>query len=166
MGGEEEQEAAPTTTAPAEPTIAEIVAELAGAEEAEFTVLLAALEQAGLVEALNDLDDELTVFAPTDEAFAAALDALGITAEELLASEDLSAILLYHVAPGVFDAAAVVDNVPIDALPTLNPDGATLFIDVVDGAVVINEDSMVINPDVFASNGVIHVIDAVLLPSA
>ena len=160
----EEEAAAPTTTMPSEPTIAEIVAEAASADEAEFTILLAALEQAGFVDALNNPDDELTVFAPTDEAFAAALEALGISAEDLLASEDLAAILLYHVAPGAFDAATVVDAAPIPALETLNPDGATLAIEVVDGSVVINGSSTVITPDVFASNGVIHVIDAVLLP--
>jgi transforming growth factor-beta-induced protein len=165
MAASEEVQAS-TTTVPAEPTIAELVSELAGADEAEFTILLAALQQAELVEALNNADDELTVFAPTDEAFASALDALGLTAEELLASEDLAAILLYHVAPGAFDAATVIDNAPIDALETLNPNGATLSIDVVDGAVVINGDSTVTTADVLASNGVIHVIDTVLLPSA
>jgi transforming growth factor-beta-induced protein len=159
-----EEEAAPTTTMPAEPTIAEIVVEAAGAEDAEFTILLAALQQAELAEALSNPEDELTVFAPTDAAFAAALEALGISAEELLASEDLAAILLYHVAPGAFDATTVVENAPIGALETLNPDGATLAIEVVDGSVVINGASTVVTPDVLASNGVIHVIDAVLLP--
>lgn len=158
-----------TTTEAPEPTIAEIVAELAAGDPAEFTILLAALETAGLVEALNNPDDELTVFAPTDAAFAAALETLGITAEELLASEDLPAILTYHVAPGVFDAATVIGAAPIPELPTLNPD-ATLNVQVIDGSVVINDGAdplgggTVIQADVFASNGVIHVIDAVLLP--
>jgi transforming growth factor-beta-induced protein len=145
-------------------TIAGIVGDLAAADDAEFTVLLAALEQAQLVDALNNADDELTVFAPTDEAFAAALEALGITAEELLASDDLSSILLYHVVPGAFDAAAVVSAAPIDALETLDPDGSTLSIEVVDGAVVINGTATVVTPDVAAGNGIIHVIDTVLLP--
>ena len=155
---------------PMEPTIAEIVAELAAADDAEFTILLAALETAGLVEALNNPDDELTVFAPTDAAFASLLEALGVTAEELLAREDLADILLYHVTgEGVFDAATVIGTAPIEALPTLNAD-ATLSISVVDGMVVINDGaeplggSTVITADVFASNGVIHVIDTVLLP--
>ena len=163
------EETTTTTTAAPEPTIAEIVA--ASAEEGEFTILLAALETAGLVEALNNPDDELTVFAPTDEAFGNALEALGISAEDLLGDENLASILLYHVSgAGVFDAAAVVEAAPIEALPTLNPDGATLNIQVIDGNVVINDGaealggSTVINPDVFASNGVIHVIDTVLLP--
>lgn len=155
---------------PMEPTIAETVVALAGGEPAEFTILLAALEAAGLVDALNNPDDELTVFAPTDAAFVAALEALELTAEELLASEDLASILTYHVtAEGVLDAAAVVDAAPIAALPTLNPD-ATLKVEVIDGSVVINEGAeplggaTVVQADVFASNGVIHVIDVVLLP--
>ncbi|MGI9667293.1 MAG: fasciclin domain-containing protein [Acidimicrobiia bacterium] len=158
-----------TTTEAPEPTIAEIVAELAAGDPAEFTILLAALETAGLVEALNNPDDELTVFAPTDAAFGDALEALDITAEELLASEDLPAILTYHVVAGVFDAATVIEAAPIPELPTLNAD-ATLNVQVIDGAVVINDGAdplggaTVIQADVFASNGVIHVIDTVLLP--
>jgi uncharacterized surface protein with fasciclin (FAS1) repeats len=101
--------------------------------------------------------------APTDAAFAAALEALGLSAEELLASPDLTNILLYHVAPGVFLAADVVAAAPIDALPTLL-EGSTLAVAIVDGSVVINESATVIQADVVASNGVIHVIDAVLLP--
>jgi len=154
-----------TTEAPADPTIAEIVVEAASADPAEFTVLLAAVQAAdpAVLEALSDPDAELTVFAPTDEAFAAALEALGLTAEELLASPDLTNILLYHVAPGVFLAADVVAAAPIPELPTLL-EGSTLSIEVVDGAVVINESATVITADVIASNGVIHIIDAVLLP--
>jgi len=160
-----------TTTVAPEPTIAEIVAELAAGDPAEFTILLAALGTAGLVDALDNPDDELTVFAPTDEAFGNLLEALGITAEELLARDDLADILLYHVSgAGVFDAATVIGAAPIAALETLNPGGATLKVEVIDGMVVINDGAAplggatVTTPDVFASNGVIHVIDTVLLP--
>lgn len=155
---------------PMEPTIAEIVVGFASGDPAEFTILLAALETAGLVDALNNPEDALTVFAPTDAAFGAALEALGLTPEELLASEELPSILTYHVTgEGVFDAASVIDAAPIAELPTLNPD-ATLSVDVIDGSVVINDGAdplggaTVVQPDVFASNGVIHVIDTVLLP--
>ncbi|KAA3641946.1 MAG: fasciclin domain-containing protein [Armatimonadetes bacterium] len=155
---------------PMEPTIAETVVELASANPAEFTILLAALEAADLVDALDNPNDELTVFAPTDEAFGAALEALGLTAEELLASDNLAAILTYHVtAEGVLDAATVVAAAPVAALSTLNPD-ATLSVDVIDGSVVINDGAdplggaTVVKADVFASNGVIHVIDTVLVP--
>jgi transforming growth factor-beta-induced protein len=154
-----------TTTTMADPTIADIVVELASADPAEFTILLAAVQAAdpAVLAALSDPAQELTVFAPTDAAFAAALEALGLSAEELLASPDLTNILLYHVAPGVFLAADVVASAPIDALPTLL-EGSTLAVAVVDGSVVINESATVVQADVVASNGVIHVIDAVLLP--
>lgn len=169
---DETPEETTTTTEAMEPTIAEIVAESAAGDPAEFTILLAALETAGLVDALNNPDDELTVFAPTDAAFGAALEALGITAEDLLGDvETLTAILLYHVTgEGVFDAATVVGAAPIEALPTLNPDGATINVQVIDGNVVLNDGAdplggaTVVQPDVFASNGVIHVIDTVILP--
>ena len=161
------EETTTTTEAPMDPTIAEIVVELASADPAEFTILLAAVQAAdpAVLEALSDPNQELTVFAPTDAAFAAALEALGLTPEELLASEDLTNILLYHVAPGVFLAEDVIAAAPIDALPTLL-EGGTLLVEVNDGFVNINESATVIQADVVASNGVIHVIDAVLLPAA
>lgn len=158
-------EATTTTTEAAamEPTIAEIVAESAAADPAEFTVLLAALETAGLVEALNG-PGPFTVFAPTDAAFGALLEELGVTADELLANPDLANILLYHVVSGEFMAADVIDIAPAD-VPTLY-EGNDVSIAVVDGNVVINDVATVVTADVMASNGVIHVIDAVLVPAS
>jgi uncharacterized surface protein with fasciclin (FAS1) repeats len=156
-------EATTTTTEAMAPTIAGIVAESATGEPAEFTVLLAALETAGLVDALNG-EGPFTVFAPTDAAFGALLEELGVTAEELLANPDLANILLYHVVSGEFLAADVIDLAPVD-VPTLYEENA-ISIAVVDGSVVINDVATVISPDVMASNGVIHVIDAVLVPAS
>lgn len=156
-------EATTTTTEAMEPTIAEIVAEAAAGDPAEFTVLLAALDTAGLVDALNG-PGPFTVFAPTDAAFGALLEELGITAEELLANPDLGNILLYHVVSGEFLAADVIELAPVD-VPTLF-EGNDLSIAVVDGSVVINEVATVVTADLIASNGVIHVIDAVLVPAS
>jgi len=156
-------EATTTTTEAMEPTIAEIVVESAAGDPAEFTVLLAALETAGLVDALNG-EGPFTVFAPTDEAFGALLEELGVTAEELLANPDLANILLYHVVSGEFMAADVIEIAPAD-VPTLYEEN-TVAIAVVDGSVVINDVATVITADVMASNGVIHVIDAVLVPAS
>ncbi len=101
------------------------------------------------------------MFAPTDEAFAAALESLGITAEELLAdTETLTSILTYHVIAGEVDAATAIS---LDGQTAETVNGAEISINVVDGNVVIN-DATVITPDVMASNGIIHVIDSVLLP--
>ena len=124
-----------------------------------FETLLAAATAADLVDTLKS-DGPFTVFAPTDEAFEAALDALGITAEDLLAdTEALTDILLYHVVPGAVFAETVVG---LDSATTAQ--GSDIAISIVDGGVVLNETVNVIATDIEASNGVIHVIDFVLLP--
>jgi len=124
-------------------------------EDGRFTTLVAAVQAAGLVDALK-AEGPLTVFAPTDEAFAALPDG---TVEGLLADiPALTDVLLYHVVDGKVMAA---DMVELSAAPTLL--GQDVSISVMDGKVMIN-DSLVIIPDLEASNGVIHVIDAVLLP--
>lgn len=124
--------------------------------DGRFTTLVAAVQAAGLVDALNG-EGPLTVFAPTDDAFAALPEG---TVEALL--EDiptLTDILLYHVVQGKVMAADVVN---LDTATTLG--GANISISVVDGNVVLNDNVQVIITDIEASNGVIHVIDAVLLP--
>ena len=126
----------------------------------DFTTLVAAVEAAGLVDTLQG-EGPFTVFAPTDEAFAAALDDLGLTAEELLAdTETLTSILTYHVVEGEVPAADVV-TLDGEEVPTVN--GATILVGVDGDAVTVN-DIPVVATDVFATNGVIHVIDGVLLP--
>jgi uncharacterized surface protein with fasciclin (FAS1) repeats len=150
----------------AEPTIAELVVASTEAETPEFTVLLAAVAAADPVflETLSDPETAYTVFAPTDAAFVALLEALGVTAEDLLADTDLlNTVLAYHVVPGVFEAETVV---ALDGsyLGTLLPGEALLI--ALDGESVMVNDSTVISADVQASNGVVHVIDAVLVPEA
>ena len=130
-------------------------------EAGVFTTLVAAVAEAGLVDTLSG-EGPFTVFAPTDDAFAAALEALGLTAEELLASPDLSSILTYHVVAGEVDAATAI-SLDGQAADTVN--GAPINISVVDGSVMIN-DATVTTADVAASNGIIHIIDTVLLPPA
>ncbi len=145
-----------------EPSIAGIVADSANSDMPEFTVLLAAVDAAGLVDAL-DQTGPYTVFAPTDEAFAAALEALGLTAEELLAdTELLTSVLLYHVVPGTFYAEDVVELDGISVGTAFG--GATIDISISDDGVFV-DNAQVIQTDIEASNGVIHVIDSVILPS-
>lgn len=145
-----------------DPTIVDIAVEAASAEmDAEFTTLVAAVIAADLVEALSD-EGPFTVFAPTDEAFAAALEALGLTAEELLAdTETLTSVLLYHVVPGKVLAKDVVelDGETVETL--LEDDG--IMISVSEDGVMV-DGANVIATDIIGSNGVIHVIDAVILP--
>ena len=122
-----------------------------------FKTLAAALGAAGLVETLKGAGP-FTVFAPTDEAFAKLPAG---TVESLLKPENknqLIAILTYHVVAGSVKAA---DVVKLTSATTVN--GAAVAIKVVDGAVFVG-DAKVVTTDIMASNGVIHVIDAVLLP--
>ena len=122
-----------------------------------FKTLVAAVQAAGLVDALKG-DGPLTVFAPTDEAFA---KIPAETIEFLLTPEGkdkLTQILTYHVVAGKVTADQVVNLSSADTLA-----GQSVAIKVVDGQVKIN-DSTVVAADVMASNGVIHVIDTVLMP--
>ena len=123
-----------------------------------FKTLLAAAQAAGLVEALQG-DGPLTVFAPTDEAFAKLPKG---TVESLLKPENrdkLRAILTYHVVPGRLDARHVTSK---DGATSLN--GQRIDFAAKDGKVMVDNAS-VVSADVAASNGLIHVIDAVILPS-
>jgi len=127
-----------------------------------FTTLVAALKASGLDAVLADETREFTVFAPTDAAFTAALTALGITAADLLASPNLADILLYHViADAEIDSTAAVAAAGT-TVTTANTDDVGVSLKA--GDLFINS-SMVELPDVDANNGVIHVIDAVLLPT-
>jgi uncharacterized surface protein with fasciclin (FAS1) repeats len=164
MGGDMEEETTTTTTtttteAPAEEpgTIVDVAV-----ESGEFPTLVAALQATGLDEVLAG-DGPFTVFAPTEEAFAAALEALGITAEELLAdTETLTSILTYHVL--ATDAPAEV-VVTLDGQDVETVNGATVLVTIDGESVMVNE-ANVVAVDIFGSNGVIHVIDSVLLPPA
>ena len=131
----------------------------------DFSTLVAAVVEADLVDVLSG-EGPFTVFAPTNDAFAAALEALGISAEELLASPDLGAILTYHVVAGNLLAADVLAAIEAGGgsvmVETVN--GVSITVEVVDGDVVIDGTATVIMTDLVAGNGVVHVLDAVLLP--
>lgn len=122
-----------------------------------FTTLVAAVQAAGLVETLKG-DGPFTVFAPTDDAFAKLPEG---TVEALLAdTETLTKILTYHVVPGAVMAADVVNLTSADTVA-----GLRLDIKVVDGVVMIN-DAKVIVTDIECTNGVIHVVDTVIVPAS
>lgn len=120
-----------------------------------FNTLVAAVQAAGLVETLSG-EGPFTVFAPTDEAFAE------IPAEQLEAlladKEALTAVLTYHVVAGKVMASDVVE---LTSAETVN--GESVDIKVWDGKVMI-DDAQVVTTDIEASNGVIHVINKVILP--
>jgi uncharacterized surface protein with fasciclin (FAS1) repeats len=120
-----------------------------------FNTLVTAVKAAGLVEALKG-DGPFTVFAPTDEAFASLPEG---TVESLLKDkEKLTAVLTYHVVPGNVMAA---DVVKVKSAETLNGQSVSVK---VDKEKVMIDDANVVATDILCSNGVIHVIDAVILP--
>lgn len=123
-----------------------------------FETLVAAVQAAGLVDALKG-EGPLTVFAPTDEAFAKLPP--GAVGSLLLPEnrETLIGILIYHVAPGRHPAAEVSK---LDHIETLNGQRPKIRIQ---GESVMIDGATVIAPDIMASNGVIHVIDKVILPN-
>jgi uncharacterized surface protein with fasciclin (FAS1) repeats len=123
--------------------------------QGNFTTLVSALRDTGLDEALAS-DETFTLFAPTDEAF----DALPEGTLENLSAEQLIEILRYHVLVG---AAASQDAVTLDAVPTVQ--GSELDLTTADGQLMVN-DATVTEADIQASNGIIHVIDTVLMPEA
>ena len=128
------------------------------AEAGTFETLLAAATAAGLVDTLKS-DGPFTVFAPTDAAFAALPEG---TIERLQMEENkdqLVAILTYHVVPGKVMATDLSDDMMATTVQ-----GTDIMIDL-DNGVMINEAS-VVAADIEASNGVIHVIDQVILPAS
>ncbi len=139
-------------TAAAEQSIAEIAA----ADE-DFEILTAAIEAAGLTDALNNADLSVTVFAPTDAAFEALPEG---TLEALLLPENrdqLTQLLSYHVVDGEVRSTDLTSG-EVETMA-----GAPVTVVVGDEAITINT-ATVVAADIEASNGVIHAIDSVLLP--
>ena len=147
-----EPTAAPTG-APASKTIVDIAV-----EDGRFTTLVAAVQAAGLAETLSG-EGPFTVFAPTDDAFAAlpegTLDTLPLPENK----QQLTDILLYHVLPGQVMASDVAG---LTITTTVLGKDATIKVE--DGRVFLNDNVEIIITDIETSNGVIHVIDSVLLP--
>lgn len=144
------------TTAVAKPAAKDIVDTAVGA--GSFNTLVAAVKAAGLVETLKG-EGPVTVFAPTDEAFAKLPKG---TVESLLKPENkakLQAILTYHVVPGKVMAADVVK-----ITGAVSVQGQQIDVAVKDGKVTVDA-ANVVKTDIACSNGVIHVIDSVILPA-
>lgn len=127
--------------------------------DADLATFVAAVQAAGLQEVLSG-EGSYTVFAPTNEAFAAALEAIGSSPADVLANPELLAnILSYHI---VEDSLLAEDVAFYDSLTSLQ--GQDLVVSTVGDAVLVNN-ATIVRADIEASNGVIHVIDTVLLPA-
>ena len=147
----------PTAVPTEEPEMPKTIVDIA-VEDGRFTTLVAAVQAADLVDTLSS-EGPFTVFAPTDDAFAALPEG---TVDALLTDiPALTDILLYHVVAGKVMAADVVG---LDGQSAETVSGKSIDIKVDMGNVYLNENVKVIITDIEASNGVIHVIDTVLLP--
>lgn len=127
----------------------------------QFSILIQAAQKAGLAEYLSTTDG-ITVFAPTDAAFKALLTDLGATSLDEIPVADLTNILLYHV----IGSKAMSTDLQSGYLPTLSKMGdnsISMYINLANG-VAINKNTKVTTADVMAKNGVIHVVDNVILP--
>jgi uncharacterized surface protein with fasciclin (FAS1) repeats len=131
----------------------------------DFSTLVTAVQTAGLVDVLSNPDASFTVFAPTNAAFEALPE--GVLDMVLADQELLTRILTYHVVDGAVLSSDLSDGMSVPTLETTaldaEPLAGELMITIMDGTVMVN-DATVVQADIEASNGVIHVIDSVLLP--
>jgi uncharacterized surface protein with fasciclin (FAS1) repeats len=166
--------------APGDQTIANIVINSASSDEdAEFTLLLDALVFTGLADVFTN-DNQFTVFAPTDEAFGNLVAALADDLDEVILNDEgpfaaidnllgegtVSNVLLYHVTEGRRAAVSVVPKNPRTKARKINTllEGATFSVNYRAEITAVGNTAKVINTDISASNGIIHVIDTVILP--
>jgi len=131
------------------------------AEAGQFSILIQAAQKAGLAEALSSTEG-ITVFAPTDDAFKMLLTDLGLSSLDDVPVKDLTNILLYHV----IGSKAMSKDLTSGYFPTLSKSGdnnISMYINIENG-VSINKNTKVTAADIEAKNGVIHVVDKVILP--
>ncbi len=143
--------------------------------DTEFSTLILGLETTGLDAVLRNSEAEYTVFAPTDDAFASSLDAMGLTLEDLLNdTARLNQILQYHVLGTALDASTIASNADENGSLTLATlEGSEIAATMTEDGLVLNADPVledsginVTATDIRATNGIIHVIDGVLLPQS
>ena len=131
------------------------------ADAGSFDILIEAAQKAGLASFLST-ESNLTVFAPTDDAFAALLSDLGLSSLDDIPVADLTSILTYHLI-GAKVMSSDLSNGYVSTLSSYDDNNITMYIETGSG-VMINNSVTVTTADIEASNGVIHVVDKVILP--
>ncbi len=145
------------------------IAEIALADDGEFDELVSALVHvdtelgAGLVDLFLNGTDQYTVFAPTDAAFEALYDVLGVSSITEVDPQTVLNVLLYHVTEGRRAANSVVPKVNTRTMETLL-EGATFSVDTEGKIWAVGNTATILSANISASNGIIHVIDSVILP--
>lgn len=130
----------------------------------DFSILVEAVSKAGLVSTLDNPNARFTVFAPTNAAFTQLLADLGLASLDDVPLETLTNILLFHVIDGVVESGDLSTGYT-KTLNTQGPNGTSPDLRIViDGGVTLNGSSAVTSADIGADNGVVHVIDKVMLP--
>lgn len=142
-------------------TVTDRILEQATRADGDLRVLLLALTQTDLLSTLDDPTADLTLFAPQDEAFTRYLQDQGLTINELLADPDaLATLLRYHISPV---SLQTFDLAPVNELETLYGEPLTVVALVED--ITLNDSAVITSANITADNGVIHIVDQVLLPS-
>jgi transforming growth factor-beta-induced protein len=145
------------------------IAEIALADDDEFDELVSALLyvdtelNAGLVDLFLNGTDQYTVFAPTDEAFEALYEVLGVNGIYEVDAQTVLNVLLYHVTEGRRAANSVVPKKNPRTIETLL-EGSAFSVDSEAKIWAVGNSAMILSPNISASNGIIHVIDTVILP--
>lgn len=145
-----------------DPVESNTIVDVASSDD-DFSILVEALIQTGLDDALANENASYTVFAPTNAAFASLLTELGVESLEDIPSETLSAVLLYHVLDGEATSSAVTTGY-YSTLSAGPAEGYTLSMYIDMEETEINSRASIVDTDIMADNGVIHVIDKVVLP--
>ena len=160
----EKEDETPNNPGTPQQTIAQIAS-----SNSDFSILVDALSRTGLVGAVSDANANLTVFAPTNAAFQDLLNELGLAdldaVEAALGNDGLKNILLYHVLGSEVKSNMVMTGYASTLAMNASNDALSLYISTMNG-VKINDRAMVTMPDLDASNGVIHVINKVILPQS
>jgi uncharacterized surface protein with fasciclin (FAS1) repeats len=166
IGSGTESDSSSDTTTESEPSTAEIPATVVdvAASDQNFSTLVTAVQTAGLAETLSG-EGPFTVFAPVNDAFAALPQGTVDTLLQPANREQLTSVLTYHVVP----AKALLGDLS-DGMTVTTVQGQPLTVNVTGAAVTLTDGSgntvSVVQPDIEAGNGVVHVIDGVLLPAA
>lgn len=141
-------------------TLADVVIDRATASDGDLSILLFVLSETDLLDTLTTPDGMFTLFAPNDAAFTAFLDAEGLGIDDLVNTPpQLAQLLSYHLIPDTLDAEALRDATTLTTVNT-----ADLNVAALEESILLNDTATVVEADILAGNGILHIVDTVLTP--